>query len=359
MESIDRWLKSLRLHKYTPLFKSLTYDDMLNLEEKYLIELDITKGARNKILVSIKKLNLRQDRLMNMIDDLDQDNISLKEALTVLKDMLITPIPYPPSESSSPGSISPSTGRGGGSGGYSGSSYNSDSDACSIISTGSLMSTDSPTTMFPKTASNNSSSNYYRSDPHELTHLFVETFVKVAQRLIESVNYEDNACHGIMAAIVDECLKHNSFTKGQKAIVARFRQHITREQKATVARFRQQHNITREQKPIVARSRQQHSITREQTAKTVGYRQHLQQQHQHQLPLRQYHQHQSQHHQVQYLHNQVQYQQQYREYSLLGPGLTFELPCLRAKAEAEKHNRHQSSFFSEFQQEESKSSCWP
>ena len=110
MDSIDKWLKSLRLHKYTHLFKTMTYEQMLGIDEKYLIDLDITKGARNKILVSVKKLNLRPRHLMNMIDDLDQGEISMKEALTVLKEMLITPIPHPyETGSSSPSSLSSST----------------------------------------------------------------------------------------------------------------------------------------------------------------------------------------------------------------------------------------------------------
>lgn len=353
MDTIDKWLKSLRLHKYTHLFKSLTYEQMLNLEEKYLIDLDITKGARNKILVSVKKLNLRHERLINMIDDLNQDNISMKEALTVLKDILITPIPPPASESNS----------------------------------------------------TTKTNNY--SDPNDLTYLFVDTFEKVAHRLIESVGMEDNACHGIMAAIVDECLKHNSFTKEQKAKVASFKQNCTKEQKARMASFKQQsrHQLQQQQQLLLQHQRV-----------AYGYNQHhynssYQQQHQHHYNNHQshqfhhsqnYHTHNTNHHyhyhnssinnnivnhHYYHQHNnhwngpvhrkpsppslsaslstigsasastsdeEEQRQQTYKEYSLLGPGMTFELPCLRAIATSEKHNRRQLSFFSSFQ---SKSSC--
>lgn len=328
MDTIDKWLKSLRLHKYTHLFKSLTYEQMLNLEEKYLIERDVTKGARNKMLVSVKKLNLRQERLLSMIDDLNQDNISMKEALTVLKDMLITPIPPPDSTNIR-------------------IHHYLQQQRQQLLQ----QQLHQQTSLLTKT-------NY--SDPYELTYLFIETLEKVAQRLIESAGMEDNACHGIMAAIVDECLKHNSFTKEQKGRVASFKQHFTKEQKAKAAGFKQQLR----QRP--------HSYNHH------HYQQLKQQQHQ---------QHQFHHnHHYHCYHNHwsgpiqqppslsaslstigsasstigsastsdEEERQTYKEYSLLGPGMTFELPCLRALAASEKHNRRQLCFLSVFQ---SKGSC--
>lgn len=252
MDTIDKWLKSLRLHKYTHLFKSLTYHEMLNLDEKYLIDCNVTKGARNKMLVSIKKLNLRQDRLINMIDDLNQDNISMKEALTVLKDILVTPIPSPLASESIL---------------YNNRHNNSNSRSSRL----SVSSEDS------------SSLQSHMSDPYELTYLYIETLDKLAARLIESTCVEDNACHGIMAAILDECMKHNSFTKEQKAKVASYKQHFFKEQRARVASFRQ--HFTKVQKV------------------KLGNKIH------HQIP------------------------QAFREYSLLNPAITFELPCLRALVE--------------------------
>lgn len=324
MDYIDKWLKSLRLHKYTHLFKTLTYEEMLNLEEKFLIDLDITKGARNKMLVSIKKLNLRRERLANMLDDLDQQNISMKEALTALKDMLITPIPAPDTRPNGPNLLMSQTNlsasaaidsnsSGGGSPASTPSLFSSDSSSASPPSlsdarsslTSPVMSTTSTATITSTIGSSSpvSISNVY-SDPYELTYLFIETFEKVAQRLIESAGMEDNACHGIMAAIVDDCLKHNSFTKEQKAKVASFRQHLVREQKARVANFKQH-------------------LVREQKARAACYK----------------YQPQGRHYKKE--------RQTYQEYSLLGPGKTFELPCLRALAAAsEQHNRRQFGFFS-------------
>lgn len=340
MDTIDKWLKSLRLHKYSHLFKTLTYEQMLNLEEKYLIEKEVTKGARNKMLVSIKKLNLRQERLTNMIDDLNQDNISMKEALTVLKDMLLTPIPPPNNQKKE----------------------------------------------------QNHSSNYL--DPYELTHLFIYTLEKVARRLIESASIEDNACHGIMAAIVDECLKHNSFTKEQKAIVVSFKHHFTKEQKAKVASFKQQlrhqqqhhrphsynhHPYHHPQHQYQHQQQQQQGTQKQQQQEHLLF---ILNHHHHQYQLEQQHQfHHDHNNHYHYLHSHwdgpiqqppslsaslstigstasttsdEEERQTYKEYSLLGPGKTFELPCLRALAASDNHNRRQLSFLSVFQ---SKSSC--
>lgn len=348
MDTIDKWLKSLRLHKYTHLFQSLTYDQMLNLEEQYLIERQVTKGARNKMLVSVKKLNLREERLINLVDDLNQDNISMKEALTVLKDMLITPIPPPPT--------------------------------------------------------------------YELTYLFIGTLVEIGQRLIESAGMEDNACHGIMAAIVDECLKHNSFTKEQKAQVASFKQFFIKEQKAKVASYKQQqqhqHQLLRQQQQQQQQHRphtynnNHHHINQQQHQYQNQNHYHHNHHHQQPSPLLQTspppvlpstcattpspHQFHHQHHQYSssnyptschYLHHHNHRTQPpslsaslstigsststtsdeeerhtFKEYTLLGPGMTFELPCLRAMAANERHNRRQLCFLSISQSMDRKSS---
>lgn len=462
MDSIDKWLKSLRLHKYTPLFKPLTYEQMLNINEKQLIDLDITKGARNKILVSVKRLNQRQDKLITMTDDLDQRNISMKEALNILKDMLITPIPHSNEEnrskltaSCSPSSISsltsesafvtsPSsmaTSSGGSSSASSGSYSDEDDDnnarysinssnaspTSDFMTTPSTISTSmTPSTIevssakttnslyrrtleqtpmpniasyFSKAATNNTPTTQIilqqqYLDPHDLTYLFVDTFEQLAKRLIESAGLEDSACHGILVDIVDECLKHNSFTNEQKALMARYRQRILLEQKAKPARNKhlQQQQNQQQQQYQQHQQQYQHHLMREQKARSVGFKQqayqgsrlqnsyhlhsrlantydhhyydpHMLQQHQQNQYhyQQQNHQHQYQsfaasNHQHHYQSNQFHHQEHqkhkhtlltppkpvanvtYGEYSLLGPGKTFELPCLRA-AVAERSSR--------------------
>lgn len=331
MDSIDKWLKSLRLHKYTHLFKTLTYEQMLTIDEKFLIDLDITKGARNKILVSVKKLNLRPERLINMIDDLNQGNISMKEALNVLKEILVTPIPHPYEESRSKltASCSPSS--------VSSSTATSESD---FVVT-SLSDQYSLTTDY--------------SDPHDLTKLFVDTFEKLVKRLIESPCFEDSSCHGIMADIIDECLEHNSFTSEQKAKMARYKQCILPEQKAKLVRYNKYNH-----------NHHHHHHYHNNNSSSISNNNNNSHHHYHHHNNHNNSNHQLQQHQ-QYLNvNQNQYQHQrpyhvsrprqhrqpgsriaqayqpsivtvaFGEYSLLGPGKTFELPCLRAQSSRNK-----------------------
>jgi len=58
------WLKSLRLHKYLPIFLDITYEEMLGLTDDYLEQKVVTKGARNKIILSIQKIKERKNTLL-------------------------------------------------------------------------------------------------------------------------------------------------------------------------------------------------------------------------------------------------------------------------------------------------------
>lgn len=60
------WLKSLRLHKYSHIFTDITYDEMLNLTEEYLVKKEVTKGARNKIILCIQKIKERKNTLIQL-----------------------------------------------------------------------------------------------------------------------------------------------------------------------------------------------------------------------------------------------------------------------------------------------------
>ena len=60
------WLKSLRLHKYSHIFTDITYEQMLTLTEDYLDSKDVTKGARNKILLCIQKIKERKSLLLQL-----------------------------------------------------------------------------------------------------------------------------------------------------------------------------------------------------------------------------------------------------------------------------------------------------
>ncbi len=63
IKDVYHWLKSLRLHKYSQYFASLTYEQMLDLNDEQLMKYNITLGARKKILANLEKIKNRQKRL--------------------------------------------------------------------------------------------------------------------------------------------------------------------------------------------------------------------------------------------------------------------------------------------------------
>jgi hypothetical protein len=66
LQDVYHWLKGLRLHKYAQHFANVTYEQMLNLNDDQLIGLNITLGARKKILVNLEKIQKRKDRLIEI-----------------------------------------------------------------------------------------------------------------------------------------------------------------------------------------------------------------------------------------------------------------------------------------------------
>lgn len=51
MIDIPAWLRSLRLHKYTPIFEKMSYKDMIKLSDEDLEKLGVAAlGARRKML---------------------------------------------------------------------------------------------------------------------------------------------------------------------------------------------------------------------------------------------------------------------------------------------------------------------
>ncbi|XP_046749622.1 protein Smaug homolog 1 isoform X2 [Diprion similis] len=74
MKDVAAWLKTLRLHKYSYLFATLSYEEMLELTEERLAEQGVTKGARHKLALSIAKLQQRHSTLLALERDLLQPN---------------------------------------------------------------------------------------------------------------------------------------------------------------------------------------------------------------------------------------------------------------------------------------------
>lgn len=91
MKDVGSWLKNLRLHKYGSLFSQLSYEEMLGLNEEYLESKGITRGARNKILLSIKKLSDRGETLSRLEKEVLEPG-KLQGVLSGLREIIITPI---------------------------------------------------------------------------------------------------------------------------------------------------------------------------------------------------------------------------------------------------------------------------
>jgi len=92
MEHVPQWLKSLRLHKYTDLIMTMTYEDMNQLTEEKLEHLNVTKGARRKIVASIQKLDERSNTLASIDAELEIEDCDIKKILAELESVLKSPI---------------------------------------------------------------------------------------------------------------------------------------------------------------------------------------------------------------------------------------------------------------------------
>lgn len=81
----------MRLHKYAWLFAQLSYDEMLNLTEEKLATMGVTKGARHKIVLSVRKLRERYHTLCQLERDVVA-GASLSQAMDDLRAVLCSPI---------------------------------------------------------------------------------------------------------------------------------------------------------------------------------------------------------------------------------------------------------------------------
>lgn len=92
MSNIAAWLKSLRLHKYVWIFASFTYEQMMDITEEYLSKLDVTKGARHKLVICIQKLKERYASLVQIESSLRSGSMALAVALEEMTNIIITPM---------------------------------------------------------------------------------------------------------------------------------------------------------------------------------------------------------------------------------------------------------------------------
>ncbi|XP_052273565.1 protein Smaug homolog 2-like isoform X2 [Dreissena polymorpha] len=91
MRDVPVWLKSLRLHKYAFLFQQLSYEGMLNMNDEWLEAQHVTKGARNKIMLYIRKLQERQETLRKLEQTL-RDGGSVRGCIQEMRDILRSPL---------------------------------------------------------------------------------------------------------------------------------------------------------------------------------------------------------------------------------------------------------------------------
>jgi len=92
MRGVPEWLKSLRLHKYTHIVMSLSYRELLALNEQQLEKMGVTKGARRKIAASVTRL-CERPRILGEIDrEVDEGRADLKRLLSELEGVLRCPI---------------------------------------------------------------------------------------------------------------------------------------------------------------------------------------------------------------------------------------------------------------------------
>lgn len=92
MSNVNAWLKSLRLHKYQWLFAGMTYAKMMAIDDAFLERMQITKGARNKLALSVQRLHDRYEQLENVERDLQNGSALLVTALDELLAVAQTPM---------------------------------------------------------------------------------------------------------------------------------------------------------------------------------------------------------------------------------------------------------------------------
>ncbi|GBP24631.1 Protein Smaug [Eumeta japonica] len=97
MSTVAQWLKSLRLHKYIWLFSNISYEQMMAMDEEYLENLGVTKGARHKLLLSIGKLRERNSTLSALETELRVSpapaSTAMARLLERLRGLLLSPMP--------------------------------------------------------------------------------------------------------------------------------------------------------------------------------------------------------------------------------------------------------------------------
>lgn len=252
MKDVPSWLKSLRLHKYAYLFAHMSYEEMMGLTEEKLEAQSVTKGARHKIVLSIRKLKERPATLRQLEKSLQEEG-DIRTALVELRAMLQTPMkasgrsedgghqdgsphrgvaqsslsahPSTPSAvndeaapSSSSSSVVAEEQRGEGGGEEESPPSSLDSAGCSP-SKGGGGGGAALTMAVPGDAA--------RGDEDEdLPGLFARVVGKVCSSLLVSVRGAEDPSVCQFVTLVDKCLAHEAFSPAQKRRLFSWRQQV-------------------------------------------------------------------------------------------------------------------------------------
>ncbi|KAG8198167.1 hypothetical protein JTE90_006917 [Oedothorax gibbosus] len=192
MKDVPCWLKGLRLHKYAYIFKNMTYEEMMSITEEKLEKMNITKGARHKIVLSIQKLCERQSSLRSLEKDIQDGEGTIRSALNEIKSMLQTPI------------------KAFSSGSFHGSNGGESSSSCS-----------DPPSAPPSPPMDLVGEGVAEGDlPGQITRLLG----KICSSLLISPSLEEDL--NFFGMITDKCLGHEAFTPAQKRRLFTWKQQI-------------------------------------------------------------------------------------------------------------------------------------
>lgn len=252
---VPGWLKSLRLHKYAYLFANMSYDEMMSLTEDKLEAQNVTKGARHKIVLSIRKLKERPDTLRLLEKNLQEEG-DIRTALVELRAMLQTPMkcsgctadgdlrePHSAMEGALPPSPRPlaphSTACGGGS--FSSSSSpeeeeEEESPPSSLDSSSRPSPPSSPLEGSGRGAEVAGEAMGSRpqvepgggpeaAEEEDLPGLFTRLVGKVCTNILVSLHPDDD-CLNLFLMLVDKCLSHEAFSPTQKRRLFSWKQQV-------------------------------------------------------------------------------------------------------------------------------------
>lgn len=186
MREVPVWLKTLRLHKYSYLFRQMTYEEMLNITEEWLEAQKITKGARHKIVLCITKLRERQQAL-RQFEKIIMEGGSISEVLGEMKSMLNSPIkvyspPVDPTQTYAP-----------------------------CVDSTQMTNPPSPCSTDTDVAEGN------------LPGQFVRLMGKVCTQLLTARVADDDSLQ-IYFQLIDKCVQHEAFSYKQKSLLSSWKQ---------------------------------------------------------------------------------------------------------------------------------------